>query len=284
MNGKTVLLSILSVWAEPNVWKSHGPEGAYIRAIVIDPQNPVTLYAAADFAGVVKSSDGGAHWGSVNSGLTRPYVNVLAIDPTASGTLYAGIDYGGVFKTTDGGASWTAVNSGLPSGTQVVSLRIDPRHPSTIYEGTYGGLFKSVDGGASWSALGIEPHRTNTYALVIDPENPATVYYYCVIHCGWARGIVHGRYCEGEMSVVRAKIQTVEDMYRLLWAAIANKQPISAIYKDRPRLFCPHRLGRNRQGEGRVLGYQYGGESESGLAPSGSPENWRCVVFQNSGR
>lgn len=48
------------------------------------------------------------------------------------------------------------------------------------------------------------------------------------------------------MSVVEAKIQTVEDMYGLIWTAVASKQPIRAIYKDLPRLFCPHRLGRNR--------------------------------------
>ena len=29
-----------------------------------------------------------------------------------------------------------------------------------------------------------------------------------------------------------------------------------------------------------MLCYQYGGESESGLAPIGSPENWRCVIFE----
>ena len=86
------------------------------------------------------------------------------------------------------------------------------------------------------------------------------------------------------MSVVEAKIQTVEDMYRLIWTAIANKQPISAIYKERYRLFCPHRLGRNRLGQPRVLCYQYGGDSESGLAPMGSPENWRCVVFEKLSR
>jgi hypothetical protein len=82
------------------------------------------------------------------------------------------------------------------------------------------------------------------------------------------------------MSVVEAKIQTVEDMYRLIWGAVASKQPISAIYKERHGLFCPHRLGRNRWGERRVLCYQYGGESESGLAPIGSPDNWGCVVFE----
>jgi hypothetical protein len=84
----------------------------------------------------------------------------------------------------------------------------------------------------------------------------------------------------GDMSVVESRIQTVEDMYRLIWTAIANRQPIRAVYKERNRQFCPHRLGRNRRGELRVLCYQYGGESESGLAPAGSPDNWRCVVFE----
>src|ERR1051326_9307521 len=82
------------------------------------------------------------------------------------------------------------------------------------------------------------------------------------------------------MSVVEAKIQTVEEMYRLIWAAIANRKPISAVYKERYRLFCPHRLGRNRRGQPRVLCYQYGGDSETGLGSIGSPENWRCVVFE----
>jgi len=86
------------------------------------------------------------------------------------------------------------------------------------------------------------------------------------------------------MSVVEAKIQTVEDMYRLIWTAIANKQPISAIYKHRYRLFCPHRLGRNRLGQRRVLCYQYGGDSESGLAPEGSPDNWRCIALEKLSR
>jgi hypothetical protein len=82
------------------------------------------------------------------------------------------------------------------------------------------------------------------------------------------------------MAVVRAKIQTVEDIYRLVWASIANKLPIEATYHERLRLFCPHRLGRNKAGKPRVLCYQYGGDSESGLDPEGSPANWRCVALE----
>ena len=82
------------------------------------------------------------------------------------------------------------------------------------------------------------------------------------------------------MDVVVANIQTVEEIYRLVWTAVTNRQPISAIYKGRPRLLCPHRLGRNRAKERRVLCYQSGGDSESGLAPTGSPENWRCIALE----
>jgi hypothetical protein len=41
------------------------------------------------------------------------------------------------------------------------------------------------------------------------------------------------------MSVVEAKIQSVEEMYRLIWTAIENKRPISAVYKERPGCFVP---------------------------------------------
>lgn len=82
------------------------------------------------------------------------------------------------------------------------------------------------------------------------------------------------------MGVVRAKIQTVEDIYRLVWDAVVSRRPIEARYQGYPRLFCPHRLGRNREGQLRVLCYQYGGESKSGLQPAGSPDNWRCVALE----
>ena len=65
------------------------------------------------------------------------------------------------------------------------------------------------------------------------------------------------------MSVVVAKIQTVDDIYRLVWTAVSKKKPIEATYDGRRRLLCPHRLGRNREGQIRVLCYQYGGGSQA---------------------
>jgi len=82
------------------------------------------------------------------------------------------------------------------------------------------------------------------------------------------------------MGVIQAKIQTVEDIYRLVRTAVVSKRPIRAIYNSRDRWLCPHRLGRNLEGQIRVLCYQYGGESSSGLRAAGSPENWRCIGLE----
>ena len=86
------------------------------------------------------------------------------------------------------------------------------------------------------------------------------------------------------MSVVQAQFQTVEEIYRLVWTAVQRRQPIEATYQRRLRLFCPHRLGRNAGGQLRVVCYQYGGDSQSGLEPVGSPANWRCVMLEKLSR
>src|ERR1700733_14255617 len=86
------------------------------------------------------------------------------------------------------------------------------------------------------------------------------------------------------MGVVEARIQTVEDIYRLVRMAVVSKRPIRASYHGRDRRFCPHRLGRNREGQIRVLCYQYGGESSSGLQADGSPANWRWIALEKLSR
>ena len=80
--------------------------------------------------------------------------------------------------------------------------------------------------------------------------------------------------------VVRAKIQTVEEIYRLLRKAVTSRQSVAARYDGFPRLLCPPRLGHNSAGQARVLCYQYGGESSTRLEPNGSPANWRCMKVE----
>ena len=68
------------------------------------------------------------------------------------------------------------------------------------------------------------------------------------------------------------------EIYRLVRSAVVNKHPISARYHGYRRLLCPHRIGWNRRRQPRVLCYQYGGESHSGLQAVGASANWRCIA------
>ncbi len=70
---------------------------ADVRALVIDPQNPTTLYAGTRGAGVFRSRDRGATWTAMNAGLTSLAITSLALDSRDPHTLYAGTFGGGVF-------------------------------------------------------------------------------------------------------------------------------------------------------------------------------------------
>ena len=99
--------------------------------MAIVPGAPSTLYAATSRGGVFKTTNGGASWSPVNSGLdglAALGVLSLAIDPTAPDTVYAGTG-SGLYKTTTGGASWSLANTGLTS--VVNALAIDPMAPAT---------------------------------------------------------------------------------------------------------------------------------------------------------
>jgi hypothetical protein len=82
------------------------------------------------------------------------------------------------------------------------------------------------------------------------------------------------------MGIVEAKIQTVEEIYQLVWAAVANRRLRAASYHGVPRLFSPHRLGRNKEGEVRVLCISTAEKAKAGLSrrvrrPTGAALYWR---------
>ena len=52
------------------------------------------------------------------------------------------------------------------------------------------------------------------------------------------------------------KTELVDDLYRIVREAVENRRPMAAVYRNRRRLLCPHRLGRNKEGCLRVLCYR----------------------------
>src|SRR5438046_3139151 len=96
-------------------WRSLGPAGGSVSALVIDPQHTGSIYAATGDNGVFKTTDGAASWSGASAGLPFGHtVITLAMDPQDPNTLYAVIDSQGIFKTSDGGLTWKPAREGLP--------------------------------------------------------------------------------------------------------------------------------------------------------------------------
>ena len=66
-------------------------------AVAIEPRDPNTMYAATQFQGVLRTTDGGVTWRPFNTGLPARVINTLALDRTGS-TLYAGTNGAGVVR------------------------------------------------------------------------------------------------------------------------------------------------------------------------------------------
>ena len=97
------LLAILgteTVWSGTKEWTGLGPEGKMVEALAIVPQDPSPLYAGTNGGEVFKSTDGGASWSEINSGLTTAEILSLAVDPRDPNRLYAGSSEGRVFEIT----------------------------------------------------------------------------------------------------------------------------------------------------------------------------------------
>jgi hypothetical protein len=63
------------------------------------------------------------------------------------------------------------------------------------------------------------------------------------------------------------------ETYKLFRAAILGEKQVTCTYQGYYRELCPLIIGFKRDQE-RVLAFQFGGQSSSGLAPTG---DWKCL-------
>ncbi len=74
-----------------------------------------------------------------------------------------------MFKTTNGGKSWRHSEQ-WDIRAKIISVVIDPAHPSTVYALSYlKGLYKTDNGGGSWSSAGLYPDYV--FSLAINPAD-----------------------------------------------------------------------------------------------------------------
>jgi uncharacterized protein (TIGR03437 family) len=207
----------LSSGAQTLQWTFYGPYSATgtsagitsgrVSAILVDPRNANTIYAAGAQGGVWKSTDGGNNWVPLTDNQPTLAIGALAFDPSNPDIIYAGTGeetlppaiefsaafggsyYGaGVLKSTDRGATWT-LNAGpfagpfgptfYDGGARIGSIAVQPANGQVLLlsadlnNPAKSGIYRSTDGGVTWTlVLG---GASGTEAL-FDPSNANTAY------------------------------------------------------------------------------------------------------------
>ena len=135
-------------------------DSADIRKIALNPQDPAVtpppaqteiLYSAATgTGGLYKSTDAGATWAKISTGLSSTSFTTLAIDPKQRSVVYAGTTDAGMYKSTDAGSTWTQINAGLGS-QNILAIVFYPSSPESILVGTAdAGIYRTDNYGSTW--------------------------------------------------------------------------------------------------------------------------------------
>ena len=144
-------------------WLGPGNIGGRVRALVIHPTTPTTMWAGSVSGGIWKTTNGGVSWLPLDDFMANMAVSTLVMDPSNPDTLYAGTGEGfynadglrgaGVFKTTNGGTTWTQLSATNTSDWYYVNRLAISSTGGVILAATRSGIWRSINGGTSWSQI-----------------------------------------------------------------------------------------------------------------------------------
>ncbi|MDJ0939994.1 MAG: hypothetical protein QNJ00_09535 [Woeseiaceae bacterium] len=128
-------------------------------------------------SGIHKTTDGGATWTEIESGLPSDEMGRIGLAgaPSAPNLIYAIIeandDERGVYRSTDFGDTWEKRSGYMSTSPQYYNeLVVDPKNADRVYSlDTFTQV--SEDGAASWTQLGPNWRHVDDHALWIDPDD-----------------------------------------------------------------------------------------------------------------
>lgn len=168
-------------------WLGPGNVGGRLRAILIHPTNPSTMWIGSVGGGILRTTNGGASWAPMDDFMASIGVNSMAMDPANPDHLYAGTGEGffntgipgssnnafrrgaGIFKSEDAGMTWNRLPSTETSNFYFVNrIGICPSNRDLILVATNDGIFRSTNRGASFTQV----QTGKTYDLRYHPTDP----------------------------------------------------------------------------------------------------------------
>ena len=190
--------------AKGHLWQP-GAGGMCLHTILLDPLDPLRMFAAISAAGAFRSDDGGQRWKPINRGLRSPYelpdpdaevghcVHRIAQHPERPDVLFMQKHWD-VMRSDDAGEQWSEVSGDLPTDFGF-PIEIHAHEPDTIFVVPITSdslhyppkgrlrVYRSRSGGHEWEPLTRGLPQRNCYvnvlreAMAVDRLDPCGVYF-----------------------------------------------------------------------------------------------------------
>src|SRR5687768_5896026 len=160
--------------------------------------DPDTVYAGVEDAGIFKTTDGAQNWQELSSlrkhgsgprwqpGAGGMCLHTILLDPKNPKRIFIAISAAGAFRTDDGGETWKPINRGLRSqyipdedaevGHCVHRIAFHPSKPDTLFMQKHWDIMRSDDGGDNWREVSGDLPSDFGFPIDVHAHEPNTVY------------------------------------------------------------------------------------------------------------
>ncbi len=167
--------------------------GGRVDDFAVVESNPNIVYAATASGGVFKSVNSGISWKPIFDDQPVSTIGDVTVSQSEPDVVWVGTgeannrqssSWGnGVYKSADGGKTWA--HMGLKDTHHIPRIVVHPSNGHVVYVAALGhlwgpnderGVFKTIDGGKTWTKVLFINADTGVTDLVMDPQNPDTLY------------------------------------------------------------------------------------------------------------
>jgi photosystem II stability/assembly factor-like uncharacterized protein len=160
--------------------------------------DPDTVWAGVEDAGLFRSRDGGQSWQEMAAlrghdsgpswqpGAGGMCLHTIVLDPGDPERIFIAISAAGAFRTDDGGKTWRPINRGLKSqgipdpdaevGHCVHHMAIHPSRPGTLFMQKHWDIMRSDDAGDSWREVSGNLPSDFGFPIAVHAHEPETIY------------------------------------------------------------------------------------------------------------
>lgn len=154
-----------------------GLDGEAVRGLARAPSNP-RVFVAVTRTGVFRSDNEAETFARI-SPQKHPdlqMVGSVAIDPRNENSILVGTAHL-AWRTDNAGRTWRPIQQGMINDSDVMTLTLDRREPTTVFATACTGIWRSRNAGVSWTkVLGIPSVSRRTRAFAQDVNRPDTFY------------------------------------------------------------------------------------------------------------